>query len=631
MDSLFAIGAALVTLGVIQFAFGAFCLTRASRQNLLPVYAGGTTLTVGFFCSTIGTAYLRAHLGLDYALYYRAGWVGWLAIPFMFSMFNTIRGEVSRLMSIFVWCLYPLWGAIAYLTITTNWIDMEPSSFIPYVDQGGPYEMPARQLGAFLLFCVLILMFRLRKEVTGLRRQQANYLLLGATSYVVGGGLFAGAPVGKLYVDPGLVGFASVTWVGFTLYAAMRHRLFDIRVIVSRLVTGTITVAVFTSLDFLAIKTLQGVVGLNTGIIFGAMSNLILAFAMVGTLRKWIDHFILNKTIDHQTALKKSSEALVSILNLDDLLRKFIEISRNTLGVSDAAFYLFDGKAFTLRSMVGNSQGLYTPGLAPDGALISHLNETKLVLVREEQVYNLSESKMNPISEDLLQCRAEAAVPVFYKGLLIGVLVLGHKANKDAFLQEDISFLETIASQAAIAIENARLFEEATTDGLTGLYHHKYFKARLRSEFERARRHGHNLILILADIDHFKRINDTHGHLAGDAVLKGVAKILHSSLRIEDVVARYGGEEFAILLNEPSVVGAKDAAERIRKKVELSSFDHGIRVTISMGMYVYDKESRCTSEIDLIQFADKALYQAKNSGRNRIVFFEEVSKIRRVK
>ncbi|MDB5038141.1 MAG: diguanylate cyclase with sensor [Bacteriovoracaceae bacterium] len=198
-------------------------------------------------------------------------------------------------------------------------------------------------------------------------------------------------------------------------------------------------------------------------------------------------------------------------------------------------------------------------------------------------------------------------------------------------MQEDIDFLETLASQAAVAIENSRLFEESTTDGLTGLYHQKFFKTRLRAEFERASRHDHIMVILLVDIDHFKKVNDVHGHLTGDNILKGVARIIHSSFRIEDVVARYGGEEFAVLLTEPNTEGARDAAERVRKRIESTSFEKGLKITVSVGMYIYNKESPCTSELELLQNADDALYRAKDKGRNQVSYFEEISKIRRVK
>jgi diguanylate cyclase (GGDEF)-like protein len=311
-------------------------------------------------------------------------------------------------------------------------------------------------------------------------------------------------------------------------------------------------------------------------------------------------------------------------------MRKFIEIARKSLGIQLAGFYLLENDKFVLRYILGTKNEPEVRELSFSSRLVQWMSTHKKALVREEELHVLSESEMAELNRDFSHTEAEAAVPVFYKGVLTGFLVLGYKSNKDAFLEEDIHFLETLAPQVAVAIENSRLFSEATTDGLTGLYHQKYFKARLKSEFERAVRHGHNLILALVDIDHFKRVNDNYGHLMGDAVLKGVAKILHNSFRIEDLVARYGGEEFAILLNEPNPKAARLVAERIRKRVENFHFEHGIRVTVSIGLYVLENSSDCPNELELIQRADEALYKAKNSGRNRVIFFEEVSRIKAV-
>jgi diguanylate cyclase (GGDEF)-like protein len=164
-----------------------------------------------------------------------------------------------------------------------------------------------------------------------------------------------------------------------------------------------------------------------------------------------------------------------------------------------------------------------------------------------------------------------------------------------------------------------RQYESATRDALTECFNKKYFLERLPSELAFARRHNKALSLAIMDIDFFKKINDTHGHQAGDHVLKEVARIIRGSVRADDVVARFGGEEFALIMRETSRGKALVAAERIRKRIESTAFGFGddrIPVTISIGVATWVDDEVATVE-DFIRLADEFLYRAKRNGRNR--------------
>jgi diguanylate cyclase (GGDEF)-like protein len=165
------------------------------------------------------------------------------------------------------------------------------------------------------------------------------------------------------------------------------------------------------------------------------------------------------------------------------------------------------------------------------------------------------------------------------------------------------------------------MYESALRDGLTKVYNKRYFTERITSEMRFAVRHKAMLALLLVDIDHFKKVNDTFGHLAGDRVLSAVATALQKSVRNEDVVARYGGEEFAVLLRATPIEHVRGTADRLRKLVESLAVDNEatdpIRVTISIGMATFPEQAVTTPE-DLVEAADQALYRAKNGGRNRV-------------
>lgn len=209
-------------------------------------------------------------------------------------------------------------------------------------------------------------------------------------------------------------------------------------------------------------------------------------------------------------------------------------------------------------------------------------------------------------------------VPVQRSGQLMGVMELYLNAWRE--LSEDqADLLNGVASQAAIAIRHAQLFqaqeENALTDELTKLPNRRALAQQFLQEMQRAKRHRKAIAFMMIDLDHFKQVNDTYGHLNGDAVLAELASILKTGARESDVCARYGGEEFALILHETTAAGAHTLAERIRAKVAAATFPGGLKLTISIGVAATDEPALFTS---LIERADQALYTAKQGGRNQV-------------
>jgi two-component system cell cycle response regulator len=163
------------------------------------------------------------------------------------------------------------------------------------------------------------------------------------------------------------------------------------------------------------------------------------------------------------------------------------------------------------------------------------------------------------------------------------------------------------------------IYRLTIVDGLTQIHNKRYLYEALERELIRGRRHGRNLAVLMFDIDHFKRVNDLHGHLAGDFVLKELARIVSSRIRRDEVFARYGGEEFCVILPETMLEGALELAERLRQQIAEHTFvfqQDKITTTISIGCAVLTEEDRNAGE--LLKRADEHLYEAKNSGRNRV-------------
>ncbi|WP_241654467.1 sensor domain-containing diguanylate cyclase [Granulicella sibirica] len=172
--------------------------------------------------------------------------------------------------------------------------------------------------------------------------------------------------------------------------------------------------------------------------------------------------------------------------------------------------------------------------------------------------------------------------------------------------------------QAELEEANRTLLQLSVTDSLTGLRNRRAFDERLAIEFTRSRRHGRDLSVVLLDIDDFKKVNDQHGHAAGDAVLRKLAEVLGSTVRTTDMAARHGGEEFVVLLPDASVTKAVQWAERFRAALSEISFDHG-KVTVSMGVAGL-ADARTAG--DFVERADEALYAAKRGGKDAVVPYE---------
>jgi diguanylate cyclase (GGDEF)-like protein len=231
-------------------------------------------------------------------------------------------------------------------------------------------------------------------------------------------------------------------------------------------------------------------------------------------------------------------------------------------------------------------------------------------------------------------------LPLTAKDKVIGILYL-EKKNTD-IKELEVEMLKLFASQAAITIENSNLFKLATVDGLTGLYVRRYFLQRFQEVLQFASRFGGQAVsLLLFDIDHFKAINDTYGHPAGDKVLARVSEILRESVRATDITGRLGGEEFALLLIDTAQEQAFKLAESIRLKIETEKFlleNKPYPVTISIGQCSCDTylisadtlKTRSMSELAkhdvrrMLTAADQALYASKDNGRNRVTLADNL-------
>lgn len=291
------------------------------------------------------------------------------------------------------------------------------------------------------------------------------------------------------------------------------------------------------------------------------------------------------------------------------------------MGVRSAIVYRIEGYIdFKLEAC--DARGMDLPKgsaktLSIGGAFIKHL-----VTVGKGVILDVIKDQFNDDDDfqKLKDLGTSLIIPFVDSKEIKAALAVGPKVTGEAFTPNQVEFLSILTNLGGLAMENAKLYTMAITDGLTRLYIQRYFILRADEEIKRSKRYSHQICMIMIDVDNFKKINDTYGHLEGNKILKGIAAILIHGTRETDVTARYGGEEFAILMPMTDKQSGYIVADRILKMVEKTTFtirNTPLKVTVSIGVSSYPLDGETST--DILDCADKMLYKAKASGKNAIV------------
>jgi diguanylate cyclase (GGDEF)-like protein/PAS domain S-box-containing protein len=324
-------------------------------------------------------------------------------------------------------------------------------------------------------------------------------------------------------------------------------------------------------------------------------------------------------------ALLDTSEVLNSTLNLDNLMDRILENTDRVLPSDTGAILLLEkGYLKVVRSRGYIEKGLNDITLNPPFLLSERPNMNRMF--ETGQPIAISDTTIsqgwNPLPQNHW-VKSYIGVPLKVHGQVIGFISL-FSGTVNFYSINDAERLKPFANQAAIALENARLYSEtqlkADTDELTGLKNRRSFFEMGSREIERAIRFKHPLAALMIDLDNFKDVNDNFGHPVGDRLLKELADVFKGKLRNVDLIARYGGDEFIVLLPENDIKAATDVAERICHsiaKIRIETTQGKAKVTASIGVAILDKGMTTLSA--LVEHADRALYNAKKFGKNRIV------------
>ncbi|MGD2084242.1 MAG: GGDEF domain-containing protein [Chromatiales bacterium] len=331
-----------------------------------------------------------------------------------------------------------------------------------------------------------------------------------------------------------------------------------------------------------------------------------------GAFNSLIDALVQSQEVE--SALGKFSAAMSDQLELAALTRRALDLMLDYSGAVGGAVIVECG---------GELKVLARHALDES----THLDRSDHV----RRAMETGERRRLPVGDDhtvdaaiaRVQPREVLIFPVVHKATPLGAVVL---AATRALAPETLRLLELLLRGLALALQNALIHDQlqriAALDPLTGAYNRRFGMKRLREELKRAHRAHSPIAVVLFDVDHFKRVNDVHGHLMGDQVLAAIVRNAMEESREGDVVIRYGGEEFLMLLPGASQEGGQQIAERLRRRVAETEQPTGgrrVQVTISAGIAAYPEDSPEADSDALLQKADEALYVAKANGRNRAV------------
>ncbi len=612
------------TLAVVLYKRG-----NHKGENALSAYL---LIAVAFWCfgSFMVNIAKTPEMGL---LWNRLLHVGAIMVPPLFIHFIWEFSKTKKKRSIVAIILMYI-ASIYFLLLVFDpefIINIEKAKFIGYSFEPGPKYIYFAIFYALSIISGIALLGHAYKSTEGYKHQQIKYFFISLVIAIISSLMFFFQAI-SLYQAPPFDNILIIIFSATFSYAMLTYRLVDFKLIVGKVVLFIIYFAAM-AIFFTAISTgimwliFREVITKHYLITFLTATIPFMIFSIAFPplrtgIMQYVDVVVYGKDYSYREVIKNTSEALVQILDLRELLGFLTDTISHNIKPSRLYLFLREGDFFNVRACSGVISS--SQKLATESPLVDYMEKNIGALLAWE--FENKHPELKKIIAALKRLHAEAIVPLYVKDRLTGFLALDAKKSGKNYSPQDMEILNAIATNAAIALQNAHLYQEAITDGLTGLYHHKYFQTRIREELDRAIEYRYPLSVIMLDIDFFKKVNDTHGHQIGDQVLQEIAATITKNMRLFDITARYGGEEFAILLpamGEESAAQhynkAVAIAERLRQEIEESALsEKKLKITVSLGVAFFDGKDDTMNPRTLISEADEQLYKAKKSGRNKV-------------
>ncbi len=338
----------------------------------------------------------------------------------------------------------------------------------------------------------------------------------------------------------------------------------------------------------------------------------------------------LERQVERLSLFHEVGKALASTLDLQKILETVMEKIADFLQPDTWSLLMLDEKSDELyyeMALGVGADGLkdvrLKMGKGIGGWVAEHGEAVLIQDVTNDARFSLGNEPHHREAQSIV------CVPVKGRERVLGVIELMNTAGKERFQEEDLPVLLNLADYAAIALENARYVQRihqlTITDDCTALYNARHLNSVLDAEIYRSIRYGYEFSVIFIDLDHFKLVNDTHGHLAGSKLLWHVGNLIKGHLRLIDYAFRYGGDEFVVLLPQTSKHNALMVVRRLREllnsKVFLDDEGLGVKITASFGVAAFPADARTRK--DLLHLADEAMYLVKNTTRNNIALAGE--------
>ena len=490
---------------------------------------------------------------------------------------------------------------------------------------------------------------KLRTETNYIMKIKIKYIFLSlmASAFMTMGNLPA---INGIDLYP--VGNLSFIPLGIMAYGVLRFRLMDIRSILHLTVVWVVVSSlVIVPNIFLLIYFWPAIIRLGINeVILIAIGWFVVNYVYMWKVQPFIDQLFNKRKFNLNLVESEFIEEIAHLRSYDDLLREFTDILRKTLSFTD--FHIIrrneESGSYVLKS----------------GESINLSGDIKSWFLQHNDLVNRSLVETDPIylpirkelSELFRHMECDFILPFIHNEKIIGIITMPERANLQQLTLDEMRFVNNLKNSVLIALLNSLMYQDLTNyknnlelmvdertmelkkshveieaamqtirelairDELTGMFNRRHLMGLIDDEKNRASRGGGLFCLAMLDIDHFKSVNDMHGHLTGDAVLRAIASTIQTSMRNTDFCGRYGGEEFLLVYTQTNTTGSFNSAERLRCKIESMRFpDIGpdFRITVSLGLTEYHQNDDVQK---VIERADSALYLAKRSGRNRVEF-----------